>query len=177
MTRLGTYFKTGVLFFVTVIVAILTWRYMSESILVGGVNWLPLWLTSLGSFFIAMVISFNPRTAPMFALPYAVIQGALLGVVSGIYAGSFEGIVGQAIFLTFALFASVYIGYTTGVLRASSRFVKGILCATLGLLFYYVLASIFSLFGTHTPLVYSYGPWGNLLQPRCCRPCDHESRS
>jgi uncharacterized YccA/Bax inhibitor family protein len=160
MSRGGTYLKTGFLFIITVMVAVLTWRYMADQALAGNINWWALWLTSLGSFFVGMIISFNPRMAPVLSIPYSVMQGALLGVISGIYANSFQGIVGQAIFLTLSLFAAVYLAYSTGIIKASSKFVKVIIGAMLGLMVYYIFASIFSLFGTHTPLVYSYGPWG-----------------
>lgn len=160
MSVVRTYFKTAILLTVLIISAAVSWQWMQSSIVESGVRWLPLWITSLTTFFLGMVIVFNPRSAQTLAIPYAVLQGGFLGVVSGTFANSYEGIVGQAIFTTLAVFLAVFFGYSIGILKASSTFARIIITAMLGLLMFSLLSWIFSLFSLSTPVIYSYGNWG-----------------
>lgn len=160
MTKGGTYFKTFLLLILVMASAAFAWQWTENAILSHGISWLPLWLTSIGALIVGMMISFNPRLAPVLSPVYAIVEGALLGVVSGLYAQSLEGIVGQAVFTTLAVFLAVYIGYITGLLKASKKFARIIITAMLGYLMFSFLAWIFSLFGWHSPVIYGYGPWG-----------------
>lgn len=160
MTVPGTYVKTFLLLFIVMASAAVTWTWMKEAVVSGELRWLPLWIASLLTFFLGMVISFNPKSAPSLSIPYAIVQGGLLGIVSGTFAESYEGIVGQAVFTTLAVFLAVYIGYTLGLLRATPAFARIIITAMLGLLMYSLLSWIFSLFSLTTPVAYSYGTWG-----------------
>lgn len=160
MTVSGTYIKTLLLTIIVIASAASSWWWMQDSITSSNIRWWPLWLTSLLAFFVGMVITFNPKKAPVLSIPYAIIQGAFLGVVSGTFAESFEGIVGQAVFLTLAVFLAVYVGYALGLLRATETFARIIITAILGILMFSMLSWIFSLFGFVSPVVYGYGTWG-----------------
>lgn len=160
MTAAGTYVKTFLLLILVMASAAMSWQWMKTSITNSDIRWLPLWAASLSTFFVGMVISFRPKSAPVLAPIYAILQGALLGIVSGTFAYAYEGIVGQAVFTTLAVFLAVYVGYATGLLRATGTFVRIILTAMLGYLMFSLLASILSLFSLSTPLIYSYGNVG-----------------
>lgn len=160
MTAPGTYIKTFILLLVVIASAAVSWTWMKEAVVGGDLRWWPLWIASIFTFFLGMVISFNPKSASTLAIPYAIVQGGLLGIVSGTFAYSYEGIVGQAVFTTLAVFLAVYAGYALGVLRATPAFARVIITAMLGLLMYSLLSWIFSLFGFATPVIYSYGTWG-----------------
>lgn len=163
MTATGTYVKTFLLLILVMASAAISWQWMKTSIVNSEIRWLPLWITSLSTFFMGMVISFRPKSAPVLSPIYAILQGALLGIVSGTFAYAYEGIVGQAVFTTLAVFLAVYVGYATGLLRATGTFVRIILTAMLGYLMFSLLAWIFSLFSLSTPLIYSYGNVGILF--------------
>jgi len=170
MTATGTYIKTFLLLILVMASAAISWQWMKTSIVNSDIRWLPLWAASLSTFFMGMVISFRPKSAPVLAPIYAILQGALLGIVSGTFAYAYEGIVGQAVFTTLAVFLAVYVGYATGLLRATGTFVRIILTAMLGCLMFSLLAWIFSLFSLlawifslfslTTPVIYSYGNAG-----------------
>lgn len=160
MTVAGTYTKTFVLLFIVMLAAAGSWHWMKEEITASQIRWWPLWISSIVTFFIGMVISFNPKSAPKLAIPYAILQGGLLGIISGTFAYSYDGIVGQAIFTTLAVFLAVYIGYTTGLLRATPAFARVIITAILGILVFSIMSWILSLFTVSTPVIYSYGTWG-----------------
>lgn len=160
MTTSGTYTKTLLLLLIVIVSAVVSWQWMRESIVASDIRWWPLWIASILALFIGMVISFNPKSAQNLVIPYAVLQGALLGIVSGTFANSFEGIVGQAVFTTFAVFLAVYAGYALGLLRATSRFRRVVITAMLGIIMFSFLSWILSLFSITTPVIYSYGTWG-----------------
>ncbi len=160
MSVAGTYAKTLLLLVIVAISGVAAWEWTNSSILSDGVHWLPLWGASLATLFIGMIIAFNPPSARLLAIPYAVIQGGLLGIMSGIFAEVYSGIVGQATFATLAVFLAVLAGYSLGILRATSRFVGVILAAMIGIAIYSVLAWFLGLFSISTPLIYSTSPWG-----------------
>lgn len=160
MTKGGTYLKTLILLIILTTSTTLSWQWTNQSILTNGMSWLPMWLTSIAALIVGMMISYNPRLAPGLAPIYAIIEGALLGVVSGLYAQSLEGIVGQAVFTTLAVFLAVYIGYITGLLKATAKFQRILITAILGYIAFSFLSWILALFGIASPLIYSYGTWG-----------------
>ena len=160
MTVKGTYVKTFFLLLIVIVSAGASWQWMQESIVNSDVRWLPLWIASLVSLFMGMVIAFNPKKAALLSVPYALIQGAFLGIISGVFAQVYDGIVGQAVFTTLAVFLAVFAGYSLGVLRATATFARIIITAMLGIIMYSMLSWIFSLFTAKTPVIYSYGNWG-----------------
>jgi uncharacterized YccA/Bax inhibitor family protein len=160
MSLARTYLKTFILLALVMVSAAISWQWMKADIATSSVRWVPLWVTSLSTFFMAMVISFRPTSARVLAPIYAVLQGALLGIISGTFAYAYEGIVGQAVFLTLAVFLAVYVGYAVGILRATPAFARVIITAMLGYLMFSLLAWIFSLFGLVTPVINAYGTYG-----------------
>jgi len=160
MTVFGTYVKTFVLLAVVIASAAISWAWMKEAILGSDIRWWPFWVASIVTFVMGMAICFNPASASKLSIPYAVMQGAFLGIMSGTFAESFEGIVGQAIFTTLAVFLAVYVGYALGLLKATGTFARIIITAMLGLLMYGALSWLFSLFTFSVPVIYSYGTWG-----------------
>lgn len=160
MSVARTYVKTFILLALVMLSAAISWQWMKTSIATSEIRWLPLWITSIATFFMAMVISFRPKSAPVLAPIYAIMQGALLGIISGTFAYAYEGIVGQAVFLTLAVFLGVYVGYAVGILRATPAFARVIITAMLGYLMFSLLAWIFSLFGLVTPVINAYGTYG-----------------
>ncbi len=160
MTLPGTYIKTLILLLIVIVSAAVSWQWMKEAIVSSEIRWWPLWITSILTFFIGMVISFNPKSAPKLSIPYAVLQGGLLGIVSGTFAYSYDGIVGQAVFMTLAVFLAVYLGYALGLLRATPAFARVIITAMLGIIMFTFLSWILSLFNIASPVIYSYGSWG-----------------
>ncbi|MBW4062142.1 Bax inhibitor-1/YccA family protein [Candidatus Saccharibacteria bacterium] len=156
MTEAGTYVKTLLLFVVVIIAAALSWQYVSSAAAGSAIRWLPLWIVSLSTFFLGLTISFNPKLARPLSLVYAVLQGGLLGIISGMFATVYEGIVGQAVFTTLAVFSAVFLGYSLGFLKASGKFARIIITAMLGLVMFELLSWVFSLFSQSTPLVFGY---------------------
>lgn len=160
MSARGTYAKTFFLLLVVITAASFSWKWMADSIVSSDIRWLPLWMISIATFFLGMVICFNPKSAKTLAIPYAVLQGGLLGIISGTFENSFDGIVGSAVFMTLSIFLGVFIGYSTGILKATAAFKRIILTAMLGLIMFSTLSWIFSIFGLNTPIAVSTSSYG-----------------
>ena len=107
----------------------------------------------IGAFVIAMITVFKPKLARFTALPYALLEGALLGMVSHYYNAQFDGIVVQAILATFGVFLAMLALYGLRVLRATPKFTKGVIGATFGIMIMYLLGFVLSLFTDLQP------PW------------------
>ena len=146
MTRAGTAGKAAVLLALVIFSASFTWNefarattgILGPAMLVGG----------LGGFIVALVTTFKPNTAPVTAPLYAVLEGLLLGGISAMYQQRFPGIPMQAVGLTFATAAGVFVLYRLNVLKATDGFRRIIIAATMGIALFYLVAMLFSLFGS-----------------------------
>ena len=78
---------------------------------------------------------------------YAVFQGLALGGISAIYNHMYTGIVQQAIFLTFGIFAALLFAYKTKIIEPSENFKLGVFAATGGIFIVYLISLVMSLFG------------------------------
>jgi uncharacterized YccA/Bax inhibitor family protein len=109
-------------------------------------------LAGLAGFALAMVNIFKKQVSVPLVLAYAATQGVFIGVISNIYNDRFEGIVGQAVLATAAVFAAVLFGYKSGRLRATPKFRKVVTFGFLGLFGLVMVNFIAGLFGDGDPL-------------------------
>jgi uncharacterized YccA/Bax inhibitor family protein len=91
------------------------------------------WVTMFVGLGVGVWCSFRPRLAPVLAPVYAVAEGAVLGVISRVYADQGSHVVPLAVFGTVAIVAGVWAAYRTGLVRVSTRFLQVTLVATLGM--------------------------------------------
>ena len=113
--------------------------------------WL-IWPGFIGGFIVALVTIFKKNLAPVTVPIYAALEGAALGAVSNIYANAFyPGIVMQSILLTVGIFAALLFAYKTKIIAPTQNFKLGIFAATGGIMLFYVISIIFSLFTKQTP--------------------------
>lgn len=158
MTLSGTTTKSFILVLLVTFSAGFTWReFMSgntgilmPAILVGGI----------GGFIIAMVTIFKPRVAPVTAPLYAVFEGLLLGALSARYQQQWAGLPMQAVGLTLMVFLAMLTLYRTGIIKVTDKFRFGVVAATGGIMLFYVLSIVLSLFGVSMPLIHDSGMLG-----------------
>ena len=156
MTRAGTAGKAAVLLALAVFSASFTWTQVSAgntgiimpALLVGG----------LGGFVVAMIVSFKPNTAPITAPLYAVLEGLLLGAISAMYNLRYAGIPGQAVMLTFAVALGVFMLYRLNILKATEGFRRMIVGATIGIMVFYLVNMVLSLFNVNLGYTMSSSP-------------------
>lgn len=112
-------------------------------------------------FLLAIVTVAAPRAARFTAVPYALVQGAVLGMVSHLYDAELDGIVVQAVLATLGVLFAMLALYGLRVLRATPRFVKGVVAATFGVVVVYLGSFLFSLFtGNRVSFLHDATPLG-----------------
>jgi len=151
MTVSGTVNKTGVLFFILLIGASISWYQPSQLFIWGG---------ALGGFIIAMVTVFKKEWSPITAPIYAALEGLMLGGISVMYEGAYSGIVYNAVLLTIGTFAAMLIAYRSGWIKVTERFKTGIIAATGGIALVYFASIILSFFGINLSLIHGNGIMG-----------------
>lgn len=118
----------------------------------------------IGAFALAIATAFMPKIARFTAVPYSLLEGVVLGAISHLYEIDSSGIVLQAILATFGVFAVMLLLYGLRILRATPKFVKGVIAATFGIMVMYLAGWIISLFSSSfTPFWASSGAMGVLI--------------
>jgi uncharacterized YccA/Bax inhibitor family protein len=153
----------GLLGLLTVVAGV-TWKVVPEDLGFGLL--IPAFLVTVGLVIYAAV---KREIPPAVAITYAVVEGFLVGVISRAFNNAFEGTVGgggivlQAVIATVAVFSGMLVLYRTGTLRATPRFRKIVMTATLGIFVTYMLSFVMRLFGAEMPLLNSSSPLGILI--------------
>ncbi|MEE2960292.1 MAG: Bax inhibitor-1/YccA family protein [Myxococcota bacterium] len=164
MTLSGTINKTGLLLLMTVISAGYSWSIsfvpgnfgeaatFQPSVLgIGG---------SIAGFVFALVTIFKKTAAPITAPLYAICEGLFLGVVSAGFETKFPGIVFQAILGTFGTLFALLGAYRSGLIKATENFRLGVVAATGGIFFVYLISFVLGFFGMSVPGIHGSGLLG-----------------
>jgi len=162
MTLNGTVNKTGFLLLLTVLTAAFAWSQAEF-----GVDGRPqpgfgvyLWGGLIGGFIIALVTVFKKAWSPVTAPLYALVEGFFLGAISAMYNHLYDGIVIQAVMLTFGtLFALLFV-YRSGMIKVTDNFRLGVVAATGGIMLVYLASIVMNMFGSGIPLIHESGMVG-----------------
>ena len=152
MSLEGAVNKTGILLFLTVLSASLSWNFQgplmsllsSVGIFVGVISAIATF--GFYFFFIGWIVNPRPHLAPKTGPIYAVGMGFMIGMISQQAEAMFPGIVIQAVSLTFFVAASLLLAYKTGIIKPTQNFILMIFAATLGIFLTYLSSFIFSMF-------------------------------
>jgi uncharacterized YccA/Bax inhibitor family protein len=107
-----------------------------------------------------LVASFKPTTSPIAAPVYAAFEGLFVGSISAIYAAQFDGIVFQAVSLTFGTLFSMLILYKTGIIKVTAKFRSAVYMATGAIFLVYLVSFIGSFVGFNIPYLHEGGTIG-----------------
>jgi uncharacterized YccA/Bax inhibitor family protein len=161
MTINGTINKVGLLVFMVIAGAAYTWRMVMGDNPAGAQTYVL--IGAIGGFIMALITIFSPKSAPITAPIYALLEGLFLGGISAMINTKYAGIPFQAVLLTLGtLFAMLFL-YRSGRLRATPKFRKGVMMATGAIFFAYMISWISSLFGFNLGFMHSAGPLGILI--------------
>tara|TARA_B100000686_G_C16789672_1_gene977762 strand:- start:3168 stop:3779 length:612 start_codon:yes stop_codon:yes gene_type:complete len=105
-------------------------------------------LGGIGGFIMAIVTIFKKTWAPYTVSGYALLKGLMLGGISRFYEVQYPGIVSQAVFLTFGILAALLLAYKSKLIKPTENFKLGIVAATGGIFFVYLISFIMSFFGS-----------------------------
>ena len=159
MTLNGTVNKTGVLLLMSLLTAAFAWSQVEF-----GVNGRPqpgfgmyLWGGLIGGFILALITIFKKTWAPVTAPLYALVEGFFLGAVSAMYNHMYDGIVLQAVMLTFGTLFALLFAYRSGLIKATENFKLGVVAATGGIALVYLATIVLNMFGSGIPLIHESG--------------------
>ena len=157
MTISGTVNKTGVLLLCTIASAAWTWNVTSRSPEQAGAFAV---LGAIGGLVVAIITIFKTSFAPITAPIYALLEGLMLGSVSQLFEKQYPGIAIGAVSLTFGTLLAMLLAYRIGLVRATERFTLGVVAATGGIAFFYLLTLVLGFFGIQFNSIYGAGTIG-----------------
>jgi uncharacterized YccA/Bax inhibitor family protein len=151
MTLSGTITATGVLFTLLLISATVGWFAATGPETVEGretFEFPGLALAGVAVGFACVIaLMFRPQLARVLAPVYAIAQGFAVGAISKGYETLYDGIVVQAAGATLGVFAVMLVLYRTRIIKVTARFRKVIIFATLGIMAFYLVSFVISMFG------------------------------
>ena len=157
MTLTGTVNKTGLLLLLCVITATFAWSQIQFTA-DGAVGAGPyVWGGAIGGLVLALITTFKPTWSPVTAPLYALVEGFFLGAISAMYNHLYEGIVLQAVMLTFGTMFALLFAYRSGLIRATENFKLGVAAATGGIALLYLVTMGLGLFGIRIPYIHESG--------------------
>ncbi len=148
MTASGAVSATLLLMVVLIAAATFGWIQVPD-VAPGETATFPAWtligmLVGLGC---ALFLTFKPTLARFLAPVYAVATGVAVGAISKAYNEAYSGIVLQAVGATLGVFVVMLVAYRTGIIRVTARFRRVVIGATLGVMVFYGVSLLLSLFG------------------------------
>ena len=111
-------------------------------------------------FALAITLAFKPMWARVLAPVYAVAQGLFVGAISRAYETYYDGIVVQAAGVTVAVFAGMLALYGLRIIKVTDRFRRTVIGATMGIMVFYGISLLMSLFGATPPFITSTSAFG-----------------
>src|SRR5690606_9204169 len=115
------------------------------------------WGGAIGGFVIALVTVFKKEWAPVTAPLYALVEGFFLGAISALYNHMYDGIVLQAVMLTFGTLFALLFAYRSGWIRATENFKLGVVAATGRIARVYLATSSMGFFDNRIPMIHESG--------------------
>ena len=157
MTLNGTVHKTGILLLLSVLTAAFAWNQIQFTA-DGAVGAGPyVWGGAIGGLVLALVTTVKKTWAPVTAPLYAIVEGFFLGAISAMYNHVYEGIVMQAVLLTFGTMFALLFAYRSGLIRATENFKLGVVAATGGIFLVYLATIVLGLFDIRIPMIHESG--------------------
>jgi uncharacterized YccA/Bax inhibitor family protein len=158
MTLNGTVNKTGFLLLLTILTAAFAWtQTMTATGEIAPGAMIYLWGGAIGGFIVALVTTFKKEWSPVTAPLYALIEGFFLGSISAIYNAQFQGIVMQAVLLTFGTLFALLFAYRSGLIKATENFKLGVVAATGGIALIYLATIVLRMFNINIPYIHDSG--------------------
>ena len=146
MTIQGTVNKTFILLALLVAAAFASWSIVTpQNAMVLSIG------SAIIGFILAIATTFKPTWAPITAPMYAIVQGVFLAVFSSLFEARYPGIVIKSVGLTFAVTFIMLMGYKAGFFAATPALRKGMMIAIGGLMLFYIVVGVASLFGVQQP--------------------------
>jgi len=149
-TYAGVAMKSLALVGIVTLSALTTW-------VMGYANPITATVTGIMGFIAAMAISFRPHWAGFLAPLYAILEGMFLAAVSAMFAYKYQGIVINAVMITFGIAISSALVYARGYVKVNAGFMRAVYMATLGICITYLIEIALGFFGIRIPMIHQGG--------------------
>ena len=160
MTVQGAVLKTGFLTLLLGAAAVFTWNKTYQAQSMAEIQpWL--WGGMIGGLVLALITIFVPRISAITSPFYAIAEGLFLGAISAYFEMMYKGIAFQAVGLTFCTLFGMLLLYSTGVIRATPAFQRGLMAATMGIMLVYLMTFVLGFFGVNIPYIHSASVGGS----------------
>ena len=154
MTKSGVVNKTSLLLLITVLSAYGVWDLLARGF--SDKAYMLMIVGLVAGFILCIFTVIKPKYSPITSPVYAICEGLAVGAISFSYGAMFEGIVQNAVGITFVtLFAMLFL-YKTGLIVATENFKRVVFTATLGIAIFYLISLVLSLFG-HPLMIFNGG--------------------
>ena len=151
MTINGAINKTLILFGLLLVTTFFSYTMPSTILMWGGL---------FGGIVVLLIAHKKPHLAHILAPIYALVEGLFVGSVSAMYAMAFDGIVLQAVTLTFGTLLSMLVLYRSGLIKVTQKFRSGVMMATGAIMFVYLISIIGHFVGFNVPFIHDSTPLG-----------------
>lgn len=151
MTIMGTVHKTALGLLLLMSTALFTWNMPAGDPRAIGLMMLGIF----GGLIVAIITVFKHHLAKYTVPAYALLEGLALGGISKFFDVMYPGIVNQAVMLTFGTLGALLLAYRSGLIKATENFKLGVMAATGGIFFVYLISWILSWFSVSVPLIHS----------------------
>ena len=159
MTIMGTVHKTALGLLLLMSTALFTWNMPAGDPRATGL----MIVGMIGGLIVAIVTIFKHHLAKYTVPAYALLEGLALGGISKFFDVMYPGIVNQAVMLTFGTLGALLLAYRSGLIKATENFKLGVMAATGGIFFVYLISWILSWFSVSIPLIHSNSNMGILF--------------
>ncbi len=160
MTLQGTVNKSALLLVLVLSSSLWIWnKFFSAGGSVEAMRTVTPWMWGglFGGLILAVVTIFKQELSPYTAPAYALVEGLFLGGISAWAEANYQGIVIQAISLTFGTLFVLLLLYTSGIIKVTDKLRMGIASATGAIFLIYMVSMIMRLFGAQVPYIHGSG--------------------
>lgn len=168
MTLNGTIHKTGILLVCFTVSALWSWAKVPSLTHMGSnsakrVFFAAFLVCALGAWALVWLAVRKKKWAAEIAAAYALLQGAVMGIVSAGSERRYPGIAIQAVGLTIAMCFCLLLAYRSGLIRVTESFNRKLAMATGGVVLFYFARFVLALVGIRTLSVFAVGVPGILI--------------
>jgi len=117
-------------------------------------------VSAIIAFVLVLITCFNIRLAKYLAPPYALFEGIVLGGISALFETAIQGIILQAVIITFATLFVMLMLYKAGIIQYTEKLRSVLMTAIISIGAVYLVQIIVSLFGRSIPGIFDNGPVG-----------------
>ncbi|MCB0667118.1 MAG: Bax inhibitor-1/YccA family protein [Saprospiraceae bacterium] len=149
MTVTGAVNKTFLLGSILLAAAAVSFTFTSPILTWGG---------AIGGLIVVFLTARKVEKAATYAPLYSILEGFFIGGITAMYAAAFNGIVLQAVTLTFAVFFAMLAIYKSGLIKVTKSFRSGIMMATFGIFILYMVSMVLGFFGIQMPFLHQATP-------------------